>query len=355
MRLKWSDWSKSRGLRWYRFFAISIIPQWLFLQWIKGSPDHIDLFYTQGIFAWLSQLSIRLTAWIPFSVGDALYAIGLYFVLKHLFYFKRLRLRATLIKTLGWFGILFFVFHLQWGFNYHQTPLSVQNNVPSSYASEELETFTHYLIQQTNQLHEKLAQNDSVVVEINYSNKQIFGVASQAIQKQHRYPTPNIKKSSFGLLLSYMGYGGYLNPFTLEAQVNTRQPKLRVLTTAAHEIAHQLGYAAEEEANFIAIDAAIKSDNAYMQYAGYHLALGYALSECRKREDIDYQQLYQDIDKGVIKEYQQLSAFWQNYTNPFEPLFKKSYDTYLKANSQSAGINSYSLVVGLLLHHFQND
>ena len=221
--------------------------------------------------------------------------------------------------------------------------------------SEELEVFTQHLIQKTNQLHEKLAQNDSVVVKINYSNKQIFDVATKAIQKQHRYSTPNIKKSSFGLLLSYMGYGGYLNPFTLEAQVNTRQPKLRVLTTAAHEIAHQLGYAAEEEANFIAIDAAIKSDNAYMQYAGYHLALGYALSECRKREDIDHQQLYQDIDKGVIKEYQQLSAFWQNYTNPFEPLFKKSYDTYLKANSQSAGINSYSLVIGLLLHHFQND
>ena len=92
-----------------------------------------------------------------------------------------------------------------------------------------------------------------------------------------------------------------------------------------------------------------------MQYAGYHLALGYALSECKKREDIDYQLLYQDIDKGVIKQFQQLSAFWQNYTNPFEPLFKKSYDTYLKANSQSAGINSYSLVVGLLLHHFLND
>ena len=44
--------------------------------------------------------------------------------------------------------------------------------------------------------------------------------------------------------------------------------------------------------------AAMQSDNAYMQYAGYHLALVYALSECRKREDIDYQQLYQDIDKN---------------------------------------------------------
>ena len=152
-----------------------------------------------------------------------------------------------------------------------------------------------------------------------------------------------------------MGYGGYINPFTLEAQVNAHQPKLRLLTTSAHEIAHQLGYAAEEEANFIAIDAALHSENPYMQYAGYHFALGYALADCRKRKDIDSKALYQELHPGVLQQYQQVSAFWQSYQNPLEPLFKKSYDTYLKANNQTAGINSYSLVVGLLLHKYQND
>jgi len=152
-----------------------------------------------------------------------------------------------------------------------------------------------------------------------------------------------------------MGYGGYINPFTLEAQVNAHQPKLRLLTTSAHEIAHQLGYAAEEEANFIAIDAALHSENPYMQYAGYHLALGYALADCRKRKDIDSKALYQGLHPGVLQQYQQVSAFWQSYQNPLEPLFKKSYDTFLKANNQTAGINSYSLVVGLLLHKHQND
>ena len=36
-----------------------------------------------------------------------------------------------------------------------------------------------------------------------------------------------------------MGFGGYANPFTHEAQVNTLQPKLNIITTACHEIAHQ--------------------------------------------------------------------------------------------------------------------
>ena len=94
------------------------------------------------------------------------------------------------------------MFHLQWGF-----PLiiirrlyRVQNNVPSLWLRGIRGVYTapH---PETNQLHEKLAQNDSVVVEINYSYKQIFGVASQAIQKQHRYPTPQYKEIIFWFTL----------------------------------------------------------------------------------------------------------------------------------------------------------
>jgi hypothetical protein len=92
-----------------------------------------------------------------------------------------------------------------------------------------------------------------------------------------------------------------------------------------------------------------------MQYAGYHLALGYALADCRKRKDIDSKTLYKKLNAGVLKQYQQVSAFWQSYQNPLEPLFKKSYDTYLKANNQTAGINSYSLVISLLVHKYQKD
>jgi hypothetical protein len=348
-------WNKNRALRIYRFFAISIIPQWLLLQWIKCNPEIVDQFYSQGVFIWLSKLSLLATAWIHFSVGDLFYAITIAFILKRIWHFKHLLRWSTLTKILGGFGFLFFLFHLQWGLHYHQTSLSSRVKAPSGYSSKKLESFTHHLIEQTNQFQKKLSHNDSVAVEVPYTTDKIFDVAVETIRNQHRYPISNIKKTIFSLPLSYMGYGGYINPFTLEAQVNEYQPKLRLLTTSAHEIAHQLGYAAEEEANFIAIDAALHSDDLYMQYAGYHLALGYALADCRKRKDIDSKKLYQKLNVGVLRQYQQVSAFWQSYQNPLEPFFKKSYDTYLKANNQTAGINSYSLVVGLLLHKYQKD
>ena len=349
------DWNNRCALRIYKYFAISIIPHWLLLQWIKRNPEIVDQFYSKGLIVWLSKLSLQSTAWIPFSVGDLFYAIAIAYILKSIWHFKRLLRWSTCIKILGCFGFCLFLFHLQWGLHYHQTSLSTRVNAPSNYSSSELEEFTRHLIQQTNQFHKKLSLHDSIAVEVPYTTDKIFDVATQSIRNQHQHPIVNIKKSIFSLPLSYMGYGGYINPFTLEAQVNAYQPKLRLLTTSAHEIAHQLGYAAEEEANFIAIDAALQSEDLYMQYAGYHLALGYAIADCRKRKDIDSKGLYKKLSAGVLKQYQQVSAFWQKYQNPLEPLFKKSYDTYLKANNQTAGINSYSLVVGLLLHKYQMD
>ena len=347
-------WNKNLVLRLYWFFAISIIPQWLLLQWIKQNSEIVDRFYTQVVFEWLSKFTLQITAWVPFSVGDLLYAIAIACFLKSIWQYKRLLRRSMIIKILGGFGFLFFLFHIQWGLQYHQTSLSSRINAPSNYSSKELEDLTRHLIQQTNLLQEKLSPNDSIAVEVKYSTDEIFDIATESIRNQHQYPIVNIKKSIFSLPLSYIGYGGYINPFTLEAQVNTRQPKLRLLTTSAHEIAHQLGYAAEEEANFIAIDTALQSADLYMQYAGYHLALGYALADCRKRKDIDSKALYQELHTGVLQQYRLVSEFWESYQNPLEPLFKKSYDSYLKANNQTAGINSYSLVVGLLLHKYKN-
>ena len=37
-----------------------------------------------------------------------------------------------------------------------------------------------------------------------------------------------------------------------------------------------------------------------------------------------------------------------------EPLFKKTYSSYLKANKQDKGMESYSYVVALLVNYFEN-
>ena len=81
-----------------------------------------------------------------------------------------------------------------------------------------------------------------------------------------------------------MGFSGYINPFTLEANINYNIPNISLPVTITHEIAHQIGYAFEDEANFIAIKTLTKSKNNYLRYSGNLMAVQYLLSEIRKLE-----------------------------------------------------------------------
>jgi hypothetical protein len=151
-----------------------------------------------------------------------------------------------------------------------------------------------------------------------------------------------------------LGFSGYLNPFTNEAQVDGLIPTYKYPTTSCHEVAHQLGYAAENEANFIGSLAAIHNEDLYFQYSGYTFALRHSLAELYRRDPKLYETTLTSVNKGIIKNYQEVQQFWMRYKNPIEPFFEKTFDTFLKANNQSAGMKSYSYVVALLVNYYEN-
>ena len=152
-----------------------------------------------------------------------------------------------------------------------------------------------------------------------------------------------------------MGYSGYLNPFTLESQANSEIPKLNYIITSMHEMAHQLGIASEREANFIAFYTSIQHSDPLIQYAGYTFALRYCFSELYKADQEMAKRQIQRLKPGVLKNFQELTQFWNRYQNPFEPFLKKGYDTYLKANGQKQGIQSYNAMVGLVVAYSQKE
>ncbi len=148
-----------------------------------------------------------------------------------------------------------------------------------------------------------------------------------------------------------MGYSGYLNPFTNEAQVNGFIPLYNFPMVSCHEEAHQLGFAAENETNFIGCLASLHSDDIYFNYSGTIFALRYCLREIRKRDKPKFEELKTLVNKGIFKNLQENIDFWNSYENPFESIFKSSYDSFLKANNQTNGIKSYSYVVALLVNY----
>ena len=118
--------------------------------------------------------------------------------------------------------------------------------------------------------------------------------------------------------------------------------------------AHQLGYAAENEANFLATLATTNNDDPYIQYTGYIFVLRYCINEIARRDIDAYHQLIKTINPGILASYKEMRDFWESYQNPFESLSKAIWNQFLKANNQSKGIMSYDYMVALVINYYKD-
>ncbi len=342
--------------------ALSLIPQYIFIKLLSNYPEFVERYYSMGIYPFISKIFRYVLGWIPFSFGDFVYAFAIIYGIRW-FYINRKRLRKD---TKRWFidvfaalSLIYFAFHLFWGLNYYRLPLHQSLNLDHDYTTEQLVFITETLIEKSNTLHLKITNNDTLKVDLPFSKKEIFKQVPNGYENLRQifshleYHPKSVKKSLFSYPLTYMGFSGYLNPLTNEAQVDALIPIYKFPTTSAHEIAHQLGYAAENEANFIGCLASINNENIYFRYTGYTFGLRYCLNEIYYRDECLYEDLVADLNKGILKNYKEVRDFWEAHQNPTEPFFKLFYSQFLKANKQDKGMESYSYVVALLVNYFE--
>ena len=341
--------------------GLSLIPQYFLIKLLANFPEFVEQYYSNGFYQFISKLFRYTLGWIPFSFGDLVYAFAIIYIMRWL-YINRKRLRKD---TKNWirdvaaaFAIIYFAFHLFWGLNYHRLPLHKNLSLDADYTTEQLVRVTQKLIEKSNEIHLQIAKNDTLRVNIPFSKSDILKLAPMGYENLKQtfphleYHPKSIKKSLFSYPLTYMGFSGYLNPLTNEAQVDGLIPTYKFPTTASHEIAHQLGYAAENEANFIGCLAAINHNDRYFKYAGYTFALRFCLNEIYNRDECLFEDMVADVNKGILKNYEEVRLFWESHQNPAEPFFKLFYGNFLKANQQSKGMESYSYVVALLANFF---
>ena len=338
--------------------ALSLIPQIILVKWLGSYPEIVENYYSQGVYLGLSGFFRTLFGWIPFSIGDLVY-IGLLILAIRYIIIKRKYIKKypwVFLRNVGMvLSVAYFTFHLLWGFNYYRQPIANSLELTENKKQTELIVFTEELIAATNKKQFQIAKDSTKSIQIPYSQEEIFEKTLEGYENlKHSYPhfaysKPSIKTSIFSTVLTYMGYGGYLNPFTNEAQVNGRLPNFRFPVVAGHEIGHQIGYSAENETNFVGYLVTLKSKDPYFQYSALAYALGYCLSEIKRKDGAKFEELFLKVNKGVKNNYQEMSEFWMAFENPMEPVFKSIFSTFLKANNQKQGIKSYSLVVSLLV------
>ncbi|NBC58765.1 MAG: DUF3810 family protein [Bacteroidetes bacterium] len=351
---KSSIWKKTK-LLWTVFFPIQLFLIYI----IRQYPEEVEVYYSAGIYKSIASFFQKLFSRLPFSFGDIFYVILIFFLVKYFIsiYQRKLKLKSSDFYTIiSFISILYFWFHLSWGLNYYRLPLHKQLKVKDDYTTEELLNFTDVLIEKTNAIHHKLVTNDSLPVKFEHSEQEyentVFNNFKQTEFQNQYVKSQSIKPSLLSLPLSYMGFGGYINPFTHEAQYNDKVPKYKYPTLIAHEMGHQLGYAKENEANFVSCYVNMFSNHEKMRYAGFTYALKFSLNEVYRRSPEDFERLKAKVNPGILKNYKEIQLFWESYKNPLEPLFKNVYGNFLKVNNQPQGIKSYSYVVALLVNYF---
>nr|WP_274704095.1 DUF3810 domain-containing protein [Polaribacter marinus] len=334
------------------------------IQILANKPAFIEQYYSNGIYPYISSFFRIILGWIPFSVGDLILAFLFFIFFRFLFRLIKTKFKHFISKIIHFTAVLsmlYFCFYFFWGLNYYREPLSKNLKYQQQkYTTEQLLKVTQHIIKKLNYYQLNITKNDSLKVENPYSQKEMYKMAVSGYDNlskdfpQLKYQHPSIKSSLMSLLQTYNGTAGYLNPLTGEAQVNKRIPKTNYPTTTCHEMAHQIGFAAENEANFVGFLAANYNDDIYFKYASYRMAFGYCISEIRKRDKNLSQELWRTVHKGIAKDFNASYHFWQQYKNPFEPVIKKGYNVYLKANKQDKGVQSYNYVVDLLISYFNN-
>jgi len=353
---KWSKWFTKERLVWLVLTLLIIVVR----VWSK-QPDWVERYYSKGLFLYVAEAMRWLTAKLPVSLGDIGYTVaGIVLIryvvsrLKQLFrkqWTKQLMI-SDLNRLLKLLAVLYIGFNLLWGLNYNRLGIAEQLNLKSEkYTTESLKQLTIILLDSLNRSRAVITDTQIVYP----AHQQIFNTSFDAYANlKSQYPflkidNQSIKKSLFGRLGNWVGYLGYYNPFTGESQVNLAGPKFLIPFVTCHEIAHQLGYASESEANFTGYLAASASKDPLLRYSCYFDMFHYANRELYSRDSIAAKINYNQLNPLIKNDFRALKRYLNEHKNPIEPIIKAFYDQYLKANQQMNGVDSYNEVTGWLI------
>lgn len=330
----------------------------------SNNLEFVEFLYSQKIYLNIAHTLSLVFNIFPFSFGE-LFVIFLVIIL---FYKLILIIKDFSIKRLinYMLNIIMLIITLQvifwcfWGINnyrYTVDKLADINLTPSSI--EKLNEVCIYLIEKTNNLRTSMPENDLGISFIPGNYEYVFNYSKIAYNYSSEFynfiPKGYFCKPKAMLaseLMCKMNYTGIYNPFTNEANINIMEPEFKIPFTVCHELAHQRGFAKENEANFISFLTCISSKNIYFEYSGYLSALIYCTNALYEADKNMYVNIRKSYSEGVIRDLNYLSSFWSKYKGKTAEIASKNNDRFLKSTNQPQGVKSYGMVVDLIIAYY---
>ena len=252
-------------------------------------------------------------------------------------------------------GALLNLFYLTWGLLYFRAPLAKRMGLAVEARSvEELASLTELLARQAAALRETVAEDAGGVCS---ADEEAAGAALidayaalAAVDDTFAGTVTRAKRVCNSNGLSLLGISGIYIGLTAEPNVNTGQPPLLLLQAAAHEMAHQHGIAAEDEAEFTAFLACMRASSPSIRYSGVMQALIRCGNALHAADAARYAAIAHDCySDGMRRDLADYNAYWAALEGPAREAADAANDGYLKHNAQPNGVQSYGESVDLLL------
>jgi len=347
------------------FISCALIAAGFMLLFVSRLSREFSHWYSTHLYQVWVNVTGRFMGIFPFSVSEVLLYILLAVILGSGIWLalRLLRKNAGKNEAVSWLvnlfllaAVLFFSYVLNCGINYNRDSFSQSSGIKAGdYAPADLKVVCSQLTQELNRLSDEVMRDSEGVMQL--KNSACEGAVNAMTMLGEDYPGlvgyyPRPKGLLFPSLLSIQHLSGIYSPFTIEADYNSGMADYNIPFAACHELSHLRGFMQEEEANFIAFLACIESGDAEFQYSGYLSGWTYCMNVLYAVDYDAWEEVRDGLSDAVEADIEANTDYWVGYDGTVAEVANQINDTYLKANGQEDGVESYDQMVVLIVGYY---
>ena len=328
---------------WRGYLAAAILGAftWVLIQMGQKYTTLVDMVYPYVT----RSVQSFLTAWtggfdfLVWQTAVIFLAIGLIAALVLVFIFK-----LKVIRWLGWaLTAIAAVVLLHTGiYSLNQFSGPIEDDLRLDmldYTQSELEAATVFYRDKANSLSDKISRDEQgqpAFAEFE-TLAEMTGAGYQKLTRERSFSifggdyTP-VKKLGWAGIYSALGKTGVTVPLTGEAAVNPNIPDQGIPFAMAHEMAHRLCIAREDDANFSAFLACAENADTEYQYSGYFMAYRFCITALESVDAAAAETIAAGCSEALLADLEGYDRYFdENRDEQMTLLVEEVADTYEEA------------------------
>ncbi len=332
-------------------------------------PAVAEYVFARGIFRIIAFPVEWLMSVFPFSVTElvvlALVPAVLVLLVCWIFRIRRSSSKKKTvergIRFVAWvLALVALVFMVMDGANFSRYPLTRLLDLPEEgrYTGEQLAAVMADLGKKASGVRLELAEDETgcSVLSESLSDTLLAGPGCyDSLREQYSFLTSGVwrvKAVALSHQWSYTGYTGVYCPWLGEASVNVDVPPCELGHTILHELAHTMGFAKEDECNFLGYLAAVSSGRNDFAYSGYLAAWTYCSNALYRYDKDLWRQVYAQCGAGMRRDIKAKQMYWKQFEGKVMDSSQTVNDAFIKVNGVKSGTLNYGEMVALLMKYY---